>query len=68
MRSERAAGEAQYQAALADVFAQWRTRDTASAQAWLDSLADPHLRSSLLEQNALRDLGHPQLNLPFFFF
>ena len=53
------------QAALAEVFAQWNTRDAASAQAWLDALADPRLRSALLEQNALRDLGHPRLNLPF---
>lgn len=53
------------QAALAEVFTHWRTRDAASAQAWLDGLPDPRLRTALIEQNALRDLGHPQSNLPF---
>lgn len=53
------------QNALGEVFALWNARDTTAAFAWLHSLATPRLRSALLEQNALRYLGSPQLNLPF---
>lgn len=53
------------QAALSEVLANWHTRDATAAQAWLDDLPDTHLRSALIEQTAIRDLGQPRLNLPF---